>query len=1282
MASWRELLWGKNDKGLHAVKQLVAGAVENTVANTSESGGYRPAIVDTPGAIAEIISQATGTQFKSKAARQFLENSLRRAQLGTERTNKTLGTHNPQNTDELALRVAGSLAVPAPKGAAAAKYIPKRVVAAAKAVPKAVTLPAKVAAEVMMPLRQTSVKTAAPIAAGITGAIDVVTDGMVDPSTGQKYEGTLGDIIGVDSDTPIEEVAPHDEIDQLMLDTALETGDITDPDELLAAEITDEEVILGEEQDKLSRFEGAALAIGAAISGSVALKYADDFLKARTGAATAPDNIGKFTGKKFHSSRLKGKDKIVTELFEQDRPVRNMAEEHLGREYAEQWGFKADAMTNASIQSRVRSFFETGRAPGAPMRSTKLAPLAQAYAKELSPDEQKTVSDALLAASALDDYKQTGVLAAMTKDAAGNPIGPKQLEMLVQSVTTNPKLSKYYNSVQKSFDDLAKYRVMRGRDTMEGYRELRDKRPNYVPFNRNFDPDVPFSLVSQRYSANADQGLGASRNLEEAASVSGSTGIGNPFVSLFDEWANEIRRSELNELRADFLTKMEAAGAKNAKGRKIVEAVTPTTKDENVHTVRVGGRQMNYRVNDPEVARALHFSPRKSVHALEMMRQAQQNLTTGPLATLHNFFAITAAPVFDSMAASVLSGKGNKIGAANRAFIGGHVGALRYLWDDMRGNMARTLRDNVIRENSWLKTMVGEKNLANLATQFENAYENSIKADLDAYGITSHTMHGSPDPSQLMLGMEEIAPDFARATQRALRDDIGDAAVAGDLGPLRAALATSKSAFAQAKTNSIIRAYTSVMEAMHNGARYTAYAANKGKQPNLPKLVSDMRRLSADSSKHGASDALNIAVGANMYAPIAMQTMFELGRRFRESPSTMLMNTITTSSTAAALLYTSLAYDEEALQRHMAKTPSQKATSLSLFGGMELKLDPIMRLTLAPILPILDNLSGLNEGNFNPNFVEVMKNWLDGSAPDFDEKFEKDLELRVKKGLQDNYPISLSSFPIATGIVAAMGVDPGMSRMTGEAVLPRTQELTGMETDVRRPNALVSAQTENMISAIFSTAGRSTLQMADDAYRALKGGGDNREAMERGLEAWKGHASRSAGILKPIFGEYPSVESASDINYELMKDREPGIEQAIKVYNADYRGEGLTGVTNKKAERLPVEENVPKPEIEGTQLAYISEMAQQLNNMFLNKNREVLGRLGKEVEAFGAQQRTTQKSRTLNINEINKERRYQRMMMLTQTEEYERQISERLGRTFTFEDFNPDEYLIPLAPEN
>lgn len=1281
MASWREILWGKDDKGLHAVKQLVAGAAESTIANTSEKGNYRPAIVDTIPAVAKIIADASGTQFKSKAARQYLENSLRRAALGTERTNRTLGTHNPQNTDELALRVAGGMAVPAPKGATVAKYIPKAVKTAAKAVPKAVSIPAKVVAEVTMPLRQTELKTAAPIAAGITGVLDVLMDQSVDPSTGKKYEGAIAQALGVDTGTP-EEAEPLDELDSLMLNTAVELGEIEDLDATLATELTDDEAIVGEEQEKLSRFEGAAIAIGAALGGGVTLKYADDFLKTRVGASTAAENIGKFTGKKFQSSRLKGKDKLVTEAFEQDRPIRNMAEEHLGRDYAQQWGFRADAMTNASIQSRVRSFFETGRAPGSPMRSAKLAPAAQAYAKELTPDEQKTVSDALLAASALDDYKQTGVLAAMTKDAAGNPIGPKQLEMLVQGVTTNPKLSKYYNTVQKSFDDLAKYRVMRGRDTLEGYRELRAKRPNYVPFNRNFDPDVPFSLTSQRYSANADQGLGASRNLDEAASVSGTTGIGNPFVSLFDEWANEIRRSELNELRADFLTKMDASGGRNAQGKKIIEAVTPNTKGDDIHTVRVGGRQMNYRVRDPEVARALHFAPRKSFHALEALRQAQQNLTTGPLASMFNFFAVSAAPVFDSMAASVLRGKDVKIGLANRAFVGGHVGAMRYLWDDIRGNMATTLRDNMIRENSWLKDLIGPTNLDNAATFFENVYENSIKADLDAYGITSHTMHGSPDPSELLTGVDELAPDFYRATQRALRDDIGDAAAAGDLGPLRAALATSKSAFAQAKTNSIIRAYTSVIEAMHNGARYSAYAANKGTATNLPKLVSDMRRLSADSSKHGASDTLNVAIGSNMYAPIAMQTMFEIGRRFNESPSTMLFNTLSTSATAAALLYTSLAYDEEALHRHMAKTPSQKATSLSLYGGMELKLDPIMRLTLAPILPILDHISGINEGNFNPNFVEVMKNWIDGSAPDFDETFEKDLELRVKKGLEDNYPVNASSFPIATGIAAYMGIDPGMSRMTGEAVLPRTQELTGMQTDVRRPDSLVSAQTENMISAIFSTAGRSTLQMADDAYRALKGGADKPEAMARGLEAWKQNAARSAGPLKPIFGNYPSVESASDINYEILKDREPGIEQAIKILNADYKAEGITSTTNKKADVLPQEENVPKPELAGTQLAYISEMANQLNSMFLNKNKEVLNRLGKQAEAYGAQQRTTQESRTLNINEINKERRYQRMMMLTHVEQYEKQISERIGRTFTFEDFNPDEFLTPLAPEN
>jgi hypothetical protein len=224
-----------------------------------------------------------------------------------------------------------------------------------------------------------------------------------------------------------------------------------------------------------------------------------------------------------------------------------------------------------------------------------------------------------------------------------------------------------------------------------------------------------------------------------------------------------------------------------------------------------------------------------------------------------------------------------------------------------------------------------------------------------------------------------------------------------------------------------------------------------------------------------------------------------------------------------------------------------------------------------------------------------------------------------------------------------------------------------------------------MITAIFSTTGRSVVQMSDDLYRAYGKTGDASQALNVAHSRWRDNAARGAGPFKPLlFGGYEAVESAADINYQMLKEREPGIEQAKKVLNTDVKGEGITGLSPRSNSGfLPQEEGVPPPaEIRGTELEYIASMAKLLDDGNLRPSRERLTTMGKQVEGYNSFYITPVEERNKNINNVNEERRYQRMFMLTQVTEYEDLISQRIGRPFTFKDFNPKEFLNPLPPEN
>jgi hypothetical protein len=97
------------------------------------------------------------------------------------------------------------------------------------------------------------------------------------------------------------------------------------------------------------------------------------------------------------------------------------------------------------------------------------------------------------------------------------------------------------------------------------------------------------------------------------------------------------------------------------------------------------------------------------------------------------------------------------------SLLGAYTGAARYMWDDMRGKVATNVASQMFRENSWLRDLIGDTHVQHLTDMLEQSYEGSVKAELDRLGAASHTLHGSPDPSLVPTGVEDIAPSFNRS---------------------------------------------------------------------------------------------------------------------------------------------------------------------------------------------------------------------------------------------------------------------------------------------------------------------------------------------------------------------------------------------------------------------------------------------------------------------------------------------------------------------------------------
>jgi hypothetical protein len=81
----------------------------------------------------------------------------------------------------------------------------------------------------------------------------------------------------------------------------------------------------------------------------------------------------------------------------------------------------------------------------------------------------------------------------------------------------------------------------------------------------------------------------------------------------------------------------------------------------------------------------------------------------------------------------------------------------------------------------------------------------------------------------------------------------------------------------------------------------------------------------------------------------------------------------------------------------------------------------------------LDHVSGAADGKWNPDFISTIDNWLHGNRRRMTEgALPKDQSISLWDAVKQNNPLDPTAIPGVSGIEASMGIDPGMSRITGE----------------------------------------------------------------------------------------------------------------------------------------------------------------------------------------------------------------------------------------------------------
>lgn len=1290
-------------------RQAVASIAELTIADASRHGEYyRPAFLYQVPATVGSVGSLFGRHFDDKTRTgRVINSSMVRTRLASDRTNRTLGINYPTGTGDQLLRVGTSLIVPGSifgkvgklaRGIKVVRAVERsapvtravriagKVAPVVAKIPKPIRTVAKVAGktavELALPLRQTkTVKGTTALVAGSTLAADQLAE-KFDPN----YESSLHTFDDNRPTDPFEDMdLAAQEFEQQQTQQTADTQKRQDDPFYDIENPTQEDVDKTEEDEQLFTWKNAGLALGALAIGAAGTKYA------RGAVTTAIENgdstFARFAGKQFRKSGGGVKERFQSKVYQQDQPARNRADQWMTPEHAAEFKYNSDLMTNVSIGDRVAYT----------LRKRGILNVAQNYAKELGPDEQRIVDDALLAQSSLDDFNRTGTLSSLNLDRIGNTVTPAQLRTQVAAARANPKIVKYMDAITKGYQDLLYYKVARGRISPEKAAELRAKRQNYVHMSRDLETEA---IKPEATSFNEQRAPEFARNEGEKQGVQGTTGVGSPLNALMDDWAQTIREAELNDHRGHWLEQMSKTAATTEINGKTVPLVKrlkngiESNTDEGIHQVFRNGKAEIYQVNDAILSNTLKYAPRTSIHWLETMRQVAQNTYTGSFASMLNWFSFVTSPLYDATAGIALRRKGVHYGLVNEfmsklhpkatiggfdptAILTGYTGSARYFVHDMQKVMADNFTQQLMREHSWLRTTIGDQNVTALRDSLEQSYNNSINSQMHQFGMASRNMHGSPDPSAVMSGLEDLTPDYKLAMAKQLEIDTHEARAKGEVGPLKVMLQNSKSELARVRATSFAKLYGHLSEASHNGFHYSVMASNKAK--NIPKkqMASIVRRSAVDASQHGSSDIINKVVSAFPYANLSIQ---ELAAIWEMPKARLLGNLMAWGIPLVAAHYVSMAIDRDAFDQHVGKNAEQKAASITLFGGAELKVAPPYRFFFSPLMTVLDHSTGMSNGNWNRSSLEAMFNWIDNPEPD--EDFRRDMKDVLWSDVMANNPVNPEAFPAFAPLLAGMGIDPAMSRLSGEAVPIRTQQLTGFDADQPKENSMVSANHGAQIAAIAGSAGQNFLGLVDDAYRAYHDPNHLGSDSSAAKAAWSHYMEtgiKSSGIFRPLFGQYEQVNASSDTNSRIVKDKKDGIDAALRIYNINVRGDGRTGTDHTRDVKLS--EDYAPEDAGGTQNAVIGSIANTLNST-LKPLDDKINTLSKQAEAIRGGYNFNMNDRNSDLNQVIAERKRWNMMRRAKIEEFETAVGYQIGDpNFSFDTYKPEDYRGPVPPK-
>lgn len=1011
---------------------------------------------------------------------------------------------------------------------------------------------------------------------------------------------------------------------------------------------------------------------------------------------------------------LKGTDKAVSYWFDKNRAIVGAAEHAQGKalpdfENLVRLGANPTQLSQAISHTIATGEFSIPVISGTPgtagVRILKIPSLIK-LSKELSLLPQAEKDGFLQYMTALDELDNRKMGFAKT----GYHVRPHMpglsdtdLRTWVANGKRNPKILHYAQQYRQVFDGILEYKVARGEIKPELAKKWKAAHPNFIPLGQSFEREGWFkrhlrevfehpkqidhlkqvdSLLSRDVMLDSRPSLDRGVRIPVTATIKGKpvtlrpseTGIGTPNPKTGElesallpvpvtaiNYAEQMLRGSLrNQILKDFAKYIETGKVK-IPGIRLTKSVS----DKTVAFMDKGKLRFIH-IDDDYVRNAALFMPQHVIPVMNAARKWSQFWMTGPG---NPWYALKSA-YWDITNAPLLKGPNRKLGYIEKALGTGKlgiydptfllsvpVGVLRHLKADIASAVQQTFESamnvsNLSGRNVGVQRLFGPGATQKIARVAANAYANSYLKLFESQGGAGYRFGTERDVIKARDIIRKYAPSF-----------YGNSRLA--------------SAF--------VRAYSAVLDAVHNGTKlqYVALNYKSGMtQKELLGLVNEARQLGGgDIARHGAGRVTGAITSTFNYSNVSLQELYQTGKMLKEHPFYAIPQMMFWPAIRVALLVRAYQLGQEYVDHYFNdRSPEERVNNMAWYhegkaprAFLPIPVPPIYRVPLAVTDSVVDAIFGFSSGVLrkNPEMARILADMNDtgvvhvppfgyAQVPGSQRVWDK-LSEDVKAGLSSYLGIStpmIVQAPLALVAGKRFNLSTDPSQIITDV---KSEQISGSITPKRYADDLFGANYHASMSSVFAAFYAAMHQSIRDATLMYKGTDDFGKALETGIDTF---VKKNVGQA-PFLGHLIWGETVPDATYNtdrrLVQDKLEAVDK-LKQFFARQQAAGVVA----KSRPQNLQGFKTEPLTDPVRMQMLSWLVGAVE--FATKDsREKIGNSLRQIDSIESDSHLTPQERVKEANKhrfiINQETEY----MLYQMYSFEDQLSDALGEQVTIE---------------